>query len=458
MKLILLSGGSGKRLWPLSNETRSKQFLKILSDGNGGLESMIQRVWKQLKNSGLHESAFFTASKPHIEILHNQLSGEGSVIFEPEKRDTYPAIALASTYLYSMAGIGLNETVIVLPVDHYAEDGFFRNLGTLEAALHQSGANLALMGVIPTYPSEKYGYIIPENQQTKGTRDYYRVLQFKEKPDTETAGSLIERNAFWNCGVFAFKLHYMIDHLIDLGLPIQYEEMIKQYGKLEKTSFDYAVVEKAGSTVVLPYEGSWKDLGTWSNLVEEMSVQVIGNGLLCENSKNTHLINELDIPVTVIGLSDAVVVTSADGILVSDKSSSHKLKEVMNGFEQRPMYEERRWGWYRVLDFKKFDQHDVLTKRLCVLEGKNISYQYHLKRNEVWTVISGEGEFICNDVRKRLRAGDVVHIPIGSRHSIRAVNELEIIEVQHGTELTEEDIIRITFNWEDIETFELMGD
>ncbi|WP_394172458.1 sugar phosphate nucleotidyltransferase [Guptibacillus hwajinpoensis] len=451
MKLVLLSGGSGKRLWPLSNDSRSKQFLKVLKNEHGEMESMVQRVWKQLKAVDLDQSAFVATSKSQVDMIQNQLGGEVPLIIEPERRDTFPAIALAATYLYSMAGASLNEVIGVLPVDPYVHNNFFKKVKELEDVLMTSDADLALLGVEPTYPSSKYGYIIPELPQRPGTSGL-TVSHFKEKPSEEDAEGLMKQKALWNCGVFAFKLDYIINLLVQKGLPIHYEELTKQYGRLMKTSFDYEVVEKTKKIVALPYAGSWKDLGTWNTLTEEMSTTQIGKGKLCDKSTNTHIINELDIPVTVLGIENAVVAVSPDGILVTDKQSSPNVKNLIKDLVQRPMFEERRWGWYRVLDHVKYAEGDeVLTKRIGVFKGKNISYQLHTRRSEVWTILKGEGLFALNGEIRFVKAGDVLQVPVGSKHGIKALTDLELIEVQTGSELIEGDIERLFLTWDEIE-------
>ncbi|MFC4769944.1 sugar phosphate nucleotidyltransferase [Effusibacillus consociatus] len=450
MKLVLLSGGSGKRLWPLSNDSRSKQFLKVLENKDGQLESMVQRVWGQLKSVGLADSAVIATSKAQLDMMQSQLGNEAPLILEPERRDTFPAIALATVYLYSAKGVVMDEVIAILPVDPYVEDRFFRRVQDLEDVLVSSGANLALIGVTPTYPSSRYGYIIPETDQIGNS--VANVSHFKEKPSEEQAKELMNQQALWNCGVFAFKLGYLLSLLTEKGFPIQYEELLEQYKKLPKISFDYEVVEKANHIVVLPYNGYWKDLGTWNTLTEEMATEVIGKGIISDDSVNTHLINELDIPVTVLGLSNVVVAASPDGILVTEKNSSPRIKELVADFDQRPMYEERRWGWYRVLDYTRFAEGcEVLTKRIGISAGKNLSYQLHFKRSEVWTIISGEGEFALNGEICLVKSGDVLRIPAGAKHAIKAITDLQFIEVQTGSELIEEDIVRLYITWDEVE-------
>lgn len=451
MKLILLSGGSGKRLWPLSNDTRSKQFLKVLKGPGGELESMVQRVWRQLRTAGFGRDSYIATGKGQLDMIQSQIGLDVPVILEPERRDTFPAIALAATYLYSIEGVSVNEVVTVLPVDPYVETPFFDTLWKLETAIRHSGAELALMGVKPDHPSEKYGYIVPEEAPGPETAGFSLVSRFSEKPDEAQAAELIGQGALWNCGVFAFELNKMIDLLIRKGLPIQYEEMLKRYHTLTKISFDYEVVERASRIAVVPFDGVWKDLGTWNTLTEEVEHPIIGNGTVSGDSSNTHLINELDIPVAVMGVSNVIVSVSPDGILVADKDRSVKVKEMIQGLEQRPMYEERRWGSYRVLDFKKYpDGREVLTKRICISADKNLSYQQHFKRSEVWTVVAGSGEAVLGTRVTPIRAGDVIQVPVGMLHSIRAREDLEIIEVQSGAELIEDDIHRLCLDWDEI--------
>jgi mannose-1-phosphate guanylyltransferase len=449
MKLVLLSGGSGKRLWPLSNDTRSKQFLKVLEGNKEDKQSMVQRVWGQLETVGLAGSSVIATSKMQRDMIHSQIGTNVPLIIEPERRDTFPAIALAASYLHSVLNVSKDEVVVVLPVDPYVDDNFFEKVKELENVLLDSKADLALVGVKPTYPSSKYGYIVPKDIVEEDS--HFTVNHFTEKPSEEKAQTLIDLNALWNCGVFAFKLDYLLNILVEKELPHHFEELSQLYKTLPKISFDYEVVEKAQHIVALPYEGYWKDLGTWNTLTEEMATSQIGKGVLSNDNENTHLINELDIPVTVIGLKDVVVAASPDGILVSDKASSPKIKELISGFEQPPMYEERIWGWSRVLDYAKYDGgNEMVTKRICIHEGKNSSYHYHNLRDEVWTIVRGEGELALDDHITRVKAGDIIHLPAGKKHGIKALSELEFIEVQTGIGISDQDFTRLYFEWEDV--------
>ncbi|GLX67377.1 sugar phosphate nucleotidyltransferase [Paenibacillus glycanilyticus] len=448
MKLVLLSGGSGKRLWPLSNDARSKQFLKVLENEDQALVSMVQRVWGQISESGLANSSYIATGKAQIEMMHNQIGPSVPLIIEPERRDTFPAIALTASYLYSVARVDLDEVIAILPVDPYVEGHFFYAVKQLETTIQETNADLALIGVKPTYPSAKYGYIIPELGQTAHD-GVLKVSHFQEKPSEEAAVGLIEQQALWNCGVFSFKLGYLINILKEKGYPLQYNQLVEQYHELPKISFDYEVVEKTSNIVVVPYDGYWKDLGTWNTLTEEMGNNQIGRGTVSEDCINTHLVNELDIPVTVLGVSNLVVAASPDGILVTEKSASPRIKDFIN-YDQGPMFEEREWGCVRILDNERYeDGRTVITKRIAVTAGKNFSYLMHLNREEVWTVVKGEGEFVQNGVPMKVKAGNVLHIPVKTLHSLKAVSDMEMIVVHSGYS-DEDKVMELYSTWSEM--------
>lgn len=442
MNIILLSGGSGKRLWPLSNDVRSKQFLKIFRKADGMKESMAMRMNRMIKE--VDESATITiaTSENQIPQIRAQLGENVGISVEPCRRDTFPAIALAAAYLKKQE-VKENEPVVVCPVDPYVESDYFNCLKELsDAAGKEEAANLTLMGIEPTYPSEKYGYIIPTSKDHMAA-----VSEFKEKPDRAMAEKYIENGALWNGGVFAFKLSYVLGIARELFGTDSYDELFAKYEALQKISFDYAVVEKEKSINVIRFSGSWKDLGTWNTLTEAMDEPVSGNAVTNE-CDNTHVINELGIPVIALGIKDAVIAATPDGILVSDKEKSPELKGFVA--DSRPMYERRGWGEYKVLDYKRHaDEQNSLTKELIISSGQHISYQRHLHRTEVWTFTEGTGELILDGEVKEVCRGEVAVIKPGTKHAIKAVNgALHIIEVQIGDELTEDDIERLEWDWE----------
>lgn len=436
MNIILLSGGSGKRLWPLSNEVRSKQFLKIFRKADGTKESMAQRMYRMIREVDAGAAITIATSANQIPQIRAQLGEEIGISVEPCRRDTFPAIALAAAYLREH-GAGPDEPVVVCPVDPYVEADYFECLKELSDEAGKPGAaRLTLMGIEPTYPSEKYGYIIP------GSKDHITgVREFREKPDKAAAEEYISQGALWNAGVFAFRLSYILGIAAGIFGTDDYQSLYSNYGNLEKISFDYAVVEKERSVNVVRFGGQWKDLGTWNTLTEAMDEAVTGNAV-ADACGNTHVINELGIPVIALGIEDCVVAATPDGILVTSKEKSPELKAFVA--DSRPMYERRAWGEYRVLDYKLHrDRNNSLVKELVLTPGQHISYQRHQHRTEVWTFTEGTGELTLEGETRQVKRGDTAVIPAGTRHAIRAVDELHIIEVQIGDELTEDDIERL---------------
>lgn len=444
MNVILLSGGSGKRLWPLSNNARSKQFLKLFTNANGEKESMVQRVYRQLRQLGPDVHVTIATSVTQVDSIRSQLGAEVDLVTEPERRDTYPAILLAASYLYDQKKCGVDEPVIVMPVDPYTVQAYFETIRKMEQAVREDAADIVLMGMRPTYPSEKYGYILP-NANRAG--ECYSVERFAEKPKSAEAERLIARGALWNGGVFAFRLKYLLDRIWTLYGEISYSALRDRYCELKKISFDYEVVEKSDSVAVIPFDGPWKDLGTWNTLSEEIDAS-IGFAVSGEGTKNTQIINELDIPLVALGAEDMVIVASSDGILVAGKDASSYMKPYVDALEQRPMFEERRWGSYKVIDFITYqDGRKSLTKHLTVKAEKRLSYQSHEKRDEIWTIVDGEGVLLLDGHTRNVSRGDVVYITAGKKHALAAVTDLHMIEVQIGAELNEEDIIRYSMEW-----------
>lgn len=437
MNIILLSGGSGTRLWPLSNEVRSKQFLKIFRNPEGKPESMVQRMYRMIKEVDPAAKITIATSQSQVASIRTQL-GEGvGISVEPCRRDTFPAIALTSAYLHDILGVGESEPVVVCPVDPLVELSYFETLKVMLKEASDKG--LTLMGITPTYPSEKYGYIIPNEKDGSVT--------FKEKPTEELAKEYIKAGALWNGGVFAYKLSYLLNKAKGLCGSADYKTLYENYATLTKISFDYAVVEKEPNIKVVKYDGDWKDLGTWNTFTEAMQDPVGGNAILGENCKNVHVINELPTPLVVLGLTDAVVVASPDGILVSDKGASSYLKKYVPN--QRPMYEKRTWGEYRVIDYKmQGDRRCSLTKETVILAGKNLTYQRHKHRTEVWTCIEGEGKVVIDGVVSPIARGSVFTIPPMTLHGAHADTELHVIGVQFGEELSDEDIEKFEYRWE----------
>ena len=426
MNIVLLSGGSGKRLWPLSNDIRSKQFIKIFKTPEGDYESMVQRVYHQIKSVDQDATVTIATSKSQVSAINNQL-GEGvGICVEPCRRDTFPAIALATAYLHHVQGVSLDEAVVVCPVDPYVDNDYFEGLKELGRLAETGDANLVLMGIEPTYPSEKYGYIIP-----KDAEQVSKVLTFKEKPDAKTAADYIAQGALWNGGVFAYKLKYVLEKAHELIDFIDYEDLYHKYETLTKISFDYAVVEKEDNIQVMRFAGEWKDLGTWNTLTEAMEEANVGEAIFNETCENVHVVNELDVPILCMGLKDIVVSASPEGILVSDKEQSSYIKPYVDSIDQQIMFAEKSWGSFRIIDI----EDESITLKVTLNPGHSMNYHSHERRDEVWTIISGQGRTVVDGMEQPVSAGDVITMEAGCRHTIFADTELKLIEVQLGKEI-----------------------
>lgn len=437
MNILLLSGGSGKRLWPLSNEVRSKQFIKLFKTDDGIYESMVQRIYRQIRQVDCNANITVATSDTQVSILENQMENRVNICVEPARRDTFPAIVLAAAYLHDIQKIGKEEIIIVCPVDPHVNEDYFKALKEMEILAGKGDVKLTLMGVKPTYPSEKYGYIISEHPE----KEISLVKAFKEKPDLETANEYIRQGALWNGGVFAFRLKYLLEKADEYIGFHEYEELLLNYEKLNKISFDYAVVEKEPSIQVMRFLGQWKDLGTWNTLTEEMSEAVLGKGILNESCDNINVINELNIPILCMGLKDMIVVASGEGILVTTREQSSYIKPFVDKFDQKVMFAEKSWGSFRIIDVGE----DSLTIKVTLNPGHSMNYHSHELRNEVWTVTKGQGTVVIDGDCREVFPGSVISMPAGCKHTIIAKTSVQLIEVQTGKELNVQDKMKFKF-------------
>lgn len=429
MNIILLSGGSGKRLWPLSNDVRSKQFIKLFKN-NDEYESMVQRVYRQITTVEANAKITIATSKSQASAIKNQLGEKASICVEPCRRDTFPAIALAAAYLHDELGVAENEAVVVCPVDPYVDNTYYEAVKTLQELAEQGGSNLTLMGIEPTYPSEKYGYIIPESADHVA-----EVRTFREKPTADVAEQYIAQGALWNGGVFAYKLGYVMDKAHEMMDFTDYQDLFDKYDTMKKISFDYAVAEHEPKIQVVRFAGMWKDLGTWNTLTEAMDESIIGKGELNDKCSGVHIINEMDVPVLAMGLHDVVISASPEGILVSDKEQSSYIKPFVDKFEQQIMFAEKSWGSFKVVDV----ENTSLTIKVTLNPGHSMNYHSHKNRDEVWVVISGEGKTIVDGMEQMVKPGDVITMSAGCRHTVIADTELKLIEVQLGADINVHD-------------------
>lgn len=430
MNIVLLSGGSGQRMWPLSNSIRSKQFIKLFKNAQNEYESMVQRVYHQIKAVDENTEIMVATSHSQVSAIINQLGDNVSVCIEPCRRDTFPAIALAAAKLYYEKKVGRDEPVVVCPVDPYVDNSYYEAVNRLGILAAESDANLTLMGIEPVYPSEKYGYIIPQENA-----EVSRVKSFKEKPTVEAAGEYIAQGALWNAGVFAFKLGYLIDKAHELLDFTDYKDLFRKYETAAKISFDYAVVEKEDKIQVMRYAGDWRDVGTWNMMAEVMSDKTKGNVILDNTCEDTNVVNELDIPMLCMGCKNMVIAASADGILIADKEQSSYMKPYVENMNQEAMYAEKSWGIYNVIDV----QEEFMTIKVQLNAGNKMKYHSHHNRDEVWTIVSGTGVVVLDGKKRDVGVGDVIRIPRGCKHTIQADTAIRLIEVQLGQDIDVKD-------------------
>ena len=430
MNIVLLSGGSGKRMWPLSNDIRSKQFIKLFKNENGEYESMVQRVYRQIKSVDDKAKITIATSKTQVSAIHNQLGEQVSVCVEPTRRDTFPAIALAASYLHDELQVDPEESVVVCPVDPYVDNSYYEAVAKMGNIAGSGMKNITLMGIEPTYPSEKYGYIIP-----KGKDELSDVSEFREKPDEDTAKKYIEDGALWNGGVFAFKLSYILDKAHSLLDFTDYRDLYNHYTDCNKISFDYAVVEKEESIQVLRYSGEWKDVGTWNMMAEVMADDIKGKVLTDDTTTGTNVVNELDIPILVMGAKNLVIAASGDGILIADKEQSSYMKPFVEKISTDVRFAEKSWGSYSVIDAGE----GYLNVKVILNPGNQMSYHSHEYRDEVWTILSGRGKTIIDGMEQVVKPGDVVTMAAGCKHTIIAETELTVLEAQLGENISVSD-------------------
>lgn len=419
------------RLWPLSNARRSKQFLKVLRDADGRRVSMVQRVWGQIARVPLAKDVTIATSEGQRDAIERQLPAGARLVLEPERRDTAPAIMLACESLALEQGAAAGDTVVVLPIDTYADQPFYDSIGELDAAVQADVASLLLLGVCPTYPSEKYGYVVPATTQGPAP---WPVARFVEKPDAVRAAGLVAQGALWSCGVFAFRLGWLLDLTHGYLDAPAFEDYRVRYAELPKNSFDYEVVERASSVAVMPYAGVWKDLGTWNTLTEEMAEPYEGDVVVDEDTvRGVSVINETDLPLVVAGVSDAVVVATPDGILVSGKEASAHIKdEVRRARAARPRCEGTSWGGYRVLLSEEGpDGTETLTRELSLDAGARVDFR---RRGSLaaLAVASGTGVVELAGTARAVGPGSAVEVGAGACCTLRADTDMRVVEVLPG--------------------------
>lgn len=415
MKVVLLSGGKGKRLWPLSTDNIPKQFIPIYNNES----CMLKRTYNLiLKDYGINDIYIATGNNYKKDVL-NEINDFNNFILEPDYIGTFGAIINIAVYLNEIENISDEEIISVVPIDHDVDEYFYKILYSAEKMIKNTKYDICLIGIQPTFPSTQYGYIINSNN---------RVLSFKEKPDVNLAAKLVAENALWNSGIVNFRLKKLIEIAKEYLNYLSYDDFINKYSLLPHKSFDTEVLEKAKDLLVIGCNSKWNDLGTWDRLSSKISEP---------DEYNTNIINFEDKRIENAGIENSIIINTKNGIKLVKKSINNNI------FKQ--------WGYYEVLNNFDASFTHIKIKKLVILDNKNISYQYHNYRAEEWFVLKGRGEIIIDGKYSIVNPGDVVKVDKKTRHSIKALNELEIIEVQYGNKkIREEDIVRIEYDWETI--------
>jgi len=461
---VILSGGSGSRLWPLSRKQFPKQFLALT-----GEQSLFQQTVERLAFEGMQQPVL-VCNKEHRFIVKEQLQNRKlsvqSLMLEPFGRNTAPAIAISAMKLIEQ---GRDELLLVLPADHVIEDqkAFQRSLALATNAAERG--KLVLFGIPATRPETGFGYIKCDLSERDGLPNgVNRVMQFVEKPDEARAQQFVESgDYFWNSGMFLFRASVFLDELkqhdpdiydtcwaaLERSLHNGEEVLIDPatFACCPDNSIDYAVMEKTQLACVVPMSAGWSDVGSWSSIwdvhAKDENGNVIKGDVVAMDTHNS-LIHSNGKLVTVLGMDDVVVVETKDALMVAHKDKVQDVKKLVNALDAKERSEThnhcavyRPWGWYDSVDMGGRFQ----VKRICVNPGASLSLQMHHHRAEHWIVVSGTAQVTCNDKTFLLTENQSTYIPVTSVHRLANPGKipLEIIEVQSGSYLGEDDIERL---------------
>jgi len=454
MFAIILAGGSGSRLWPLSRELYPKQLLNLNAD-KSLLQSTFERLSKFMPASNI-VSITNVKHTANVKLQLENISKNISVLSEPLSKNTAPAIALATKFIQEK---DKDAIILVVPSDHLIENNELFSQTVIKGEKLAKEGYIVTFGIEPSYPETGYGYI---NVLDQPILDGFKVKEFVEKPDSETAQKYIDaKTYFWNSGIFMFKASTMIEEIKKLSPEIfnvmgefDFSESdtieYNLFEKMPSISIDYAIMEKSDKIALVKLESDWNDLGSWQSIYDvskkdERNNVMIGH-VLDENSKNS-LVYASSKLVATIGLEDIVLVETEDAILACKRDNTQDVKKIFDTLKKqndnthlihKTVY--RPWGFYTVLAQSK----GFLTKLIHVNTGQKLSVQSHEHRSEHWVVLSGKAKVILEGKEHILSAGYSIDVPLKAIHSLQNPFEedLEIIEVQLGELLIEDDIIR----------------
>ncbi len=453
---VILAGGIGSRFWPLSRATTPKQLLSVVGD-----ESLLQATIKRLSPLIPPEKVFVVTNEEQAELIRLHLSYEGEslspgYIVEPMGRNTAPAIGLAALHIQE---INPEAIMAVLPADHIIGDGAnFRTHLDNGAKLAEKG-HLVTFGIVPTTPETGYGYIKGGERLADEKTAARHIEKFVEKPDKERAESyLAEGGYYWNSGIFLWKAKKILEE-IRLHMPVTFKRLMEikegadmsgAYEGMEAISIDHGILEKASDVVVIPADFAWSDMGSWNSFGEILSSDKSGNvikGRVVDLGSTNSVIFGCNRVVAAIGLKDMILVDTPDATLVCPKERAQDVKAVVEALKEKGYTEhavhrttKRPWGAYTVLE----SGPGYKIKKIVVKPGQRLSLQLHKKRSEHWVVLKGKAKVRRGDEVKIVYLNESIDIPIGTKH--RLVNPedtpLEMIEIQTGVYLEEDDIIR----------------
>ena len=450
MKMIIMAGGSGTRLWPLSRTHFPKQFLKL----SGMDKSIFQMTVERCLLMGQMEDLYVVTSKDYLHLVQGQIEEQGKklpkeqILLEPEPKNTLPAI------MYAVQAIRASgEDICAVFASDHVIDHPQTLADTILGATELASKGFVTFGITPTGPETGFGYIKPGVAVQGG----FEVAEFKEKPDLETAVAYVRNGYLWNSGIFMFH-SAQFDEAVKKYNPEVFEAfqsptVNERFKKTPSISVDYGIIEKMETVYCVPLAMEWNDLGNFTTFYEKYNTRQDEKGNVYFNEEimldcsNDMVYSEGDKAIAMIGVSDIVVVDQKDALLVCHRDQSQRVKDVVSILHERNdsradyhLKEYRPWGSFTILENDDFYK----VKRLTVLPGKRLSYQMHYHRNEHWIVVAGTGIVIINGEEILVRTGESVYVQSGHKH--RLVNPskllLEVIEVQNGSYLGEDDIVR----------------
>ncbi len=455
---LILSGGVGSRLWPLSREKFPKQFAPILS------QTLFTKTVLRLSRLGEVQVCTSETLKGLTESeIRNQKLNVSQIYFEPMGKNTAPAVALACRVLEELGQA--DQILGMFPADHFIEreDTFFKAIDLAQKCAELG--QVVTIGVKPHYPATGFGYIecLRESFKEDSQLKAFKVRGFKEKPDFKTAEQYLkEGNFFWNSGIFVFKVSTMIaafqEHLPKMWAEMQKLKIDSQknllnlkevYSKIESQSLDYGIMEHISNQVNIPCDMGWSDLGSWDDIAEISKTQKSKSKaeILSLQSENCFAYSLNAKKICFSGVKNLLVVDTEDALLITEKNKSQEVKALYDELKKEKSllvsdhnFEYRPWGYYRNL----YEEPHFKSKVITVDPLQQLSYQSHKQRSEIWVIVEGEGEVVLNDETLKVEVGKVIHIPLGSKHRIRNSSQkpLKFVEVQLGEYFGEDDITR----------------